>query len=426
VISPDTLTRRLYRGLLAAAAIVAAVTSLRAASAIPNYLPLVAALLAFAVAAAVLGLVRHDMRIGAVVFVVVSSVVLTLIVIKTFPSVLPLRRGGPFVLVSLALWATILAGLAVTPLPRGGLAVVPFPLLLQWHVFVHVRGMPMFAVVTALLVTALLTLLLASQILIVREQHSAAVVNQRLAAATAQLMDLRQRQSLALLAAGIAHEVSNPMNYLEGNLGFLREDVEQLAEEPDLPPERREALREDAYSILDAFEDGFAEVSAVVTRLRGLFLRRDDTKRRVEIRGVVDSVVAAARTSGGERPRVTFSPAPDIHHVQFHPADLYVVLSNLVRNAVESCDGKADVHIVTERTPNGAPCVAVVDSGPGIPDGVRQRVFDPFFTTKADRGGVGLGLALCRILAEKNGASIAIADSADSGTRVALIFREAS
>lgn len=415
--------KRVYRGLLVAAAILASTTGLSAARAIPNYVPILVAALVFSVVVLGIAFIRHDMRVGGVTIVIGTSAIMTLIVLRTFPIVLPLHRGGPFVLVAMVLWTSVLAGVAVAPLPRAGLAVVPFPLLLQWHVLSHVRGIPMFAAATVLVVTALLALLLSSQLLIVREQHAAAGISQRLAAATAQLMDLRQRQSLALLAAGIAHEISNPMNYLQGNLGFLREDVEQLAEETGLSCERREVLREDVYSILDSFEDGFAEVSAVVARLRGLFLNQEDSTQSVEIRSVVESVIAATPRRGTGA-RITFSPAPDIQRVRFHPADLYVVVSNVVRNAIESSDGPTDVQITTERTTSGTPSLVVVDTGPGIPEEVRERVFHPFFTTKADRGGVGIGLSLCRILAEKNGASITITDPLHPGTRIELVFAE--
>jgi PAS domain S-box-containing protein len=195
--------------------------------------------------------------------------------------------------------------------------------------------------------------------------------------------------SVGTLAAGVAHEINNPLAFLLTNLGYA---TDALAGE--LPLER---LREVREAIAEALE-GAQRVREIVRDLK-TFSRSDDGGRApVSVERVLESSIKMAWNEIRHRARLVkhFGGVPS---VLAEEAKLGQVFLNLLLNAVQAIpegDARGNVIEVTTAVEAGAVVVTVRDSGSGIPEAVRPRLFTPFYTTKPPGVGTGLGLYICR------------------------------
>jgi signal transduction histidine kinase len=212
------------------------------------------------------------------------------------------------------------------------------------------------------------------------------------------LVESEKLAGIGRLAAGVAHEINNPLGVILGYAKLLRKKCDGTMA-ADLAVIEDETLR--AKEIVDGLLDLSRPLpaGAEVVDLRAL---SDDVVSRLGEARLLDGV--AVKVDGAAR-------APG------HPEKLRQVLVNLVRNAVEAAGagGRVEVRLV-ER--DGAAEVAVEDSGPGIPPERRDRLFEPFFTTKPR--GTGLGLAVSRAIARAHGGDLAAGAAAEGGARFAL------
>ncbi len=257
-------------------------------------------------------------------------------------------------------------------------------------------------------------------------------LNKKLALMGAQLMDDRQRQILAIVAAGIAHEVNNPLTFMRGNLDFLVQHFEAILRYTQESHEQEDGdmavvgrLSEevaDSQDILESFAAGLERLQAVVGRLREMFGVDQIVRREVSVAETVTTCVSALRPIRGQAVELTID-VPQNVGVYCHPVDLYTVVSNVLKNAFEAVGESGDVTI-RARTRSGRVRVLVSDSGPGPDKDRLSVVFDPFYSTKADRGGIGVGLSLCRSIVQGYGGSIEFDASAGDRTVVAITIPE--
>ena len=218
--------------------------------------------------------------------------------------------------------------------------------------------------------------------------------------------------SLGTLAAGIAHEINNPLTYVIGNLELV---AETLSGFPD----------EDLTSALADASDGAERVRKIVSGLR-TFSRGEEEKRvPIDLRG---SLQAAIRLTGNEvrhRARMV-SELAEVPLIIADDGRLTQVFINLLVNAAHAIpEGKSDANRITARSftdEQGRAVVEISDTGKGMTPEVLARVFDPFFTTKDVGVGTGLGLSICHGIVEGLGGQIAIDSTLDQGTTVRVVI----
>ena len=212
------------------------------------------------------------------------------------------------------------------------------------------------------------------------------------------LVQSEKLAGIGRLAAGVAHEINNPLGVILGYAKLLRRRAApDLAE--DLAIIEEETLR--AKDIVEGLLDLSRPLPAGIEPVDLRALSEDVVSRLREAR-LLDGVAVSVEGAGS---------APG------HAEKLRQVLVNLVKNAAEAAGAGGRVAVrVAER--DGAAEIAVEDSGPGLDPGVRGRLFEPFFTTKPR--GTGLGLAVSRAIARAHGGELAADAAAGGGARFAL------
>jgi two-component system NtrC family sensor kinase len=224
------------------------------------------------------------------------------------------------------------------------------------------------------------------------------------------------------MTAGIAHEINNPITYLAGNIDFLQSHVDVLLEATsgnrvnEGDPRRVEDARREASDILESFRTGIATIQGVVRRLQSTFRNDRGESRVVMLREVLESSVKGSGVPRSDRFFVSLEVPEDLT-VYADTADLYTVFVNLIRNAEEAVAGVGKLNVTAESSAERV-VLRFVDSGPGIPPELRERVFDPFYSEKERHDGMGIGLALCKAIVEQQGGSIRVEDASDGGACV--------
>jgi PAS domain S-box-containing protein len=210
---------------------------------------------------------------------------------------------------------------------------------------------------------------------------------------TAQLVQADRLVAMGTLAAGVAHEINNPLAYVVSALDHLDEALR--ASPAGLPAQ---ATRE-ALGVLAEAREGAARVRLIVGDL-STFSRVEDARiERVDLPRVIDASVAIALNELRHRARVVkdYRPLPP---VQANAAKLGQVFLNLLINAAQAIPaGRVDeneVRITTSTDAEGRARIEVRDTGEGIPAQVAERIFEPFVTSKRPGEGTGLGLSICR------------------------------
>lgn len=226
-----------------------------------------------------------------------------------------------------------------------------------------------------------------------------------------QLIQSEQLASLGQLTAGIAHEIKNPLNFVNNFSGISVELIDELEEalrHPDAATSDAVAsLIADIRMNLEKIEEHGVRADRIVRTMMLHARKEGSEKQDVELNALVgDSMDLAwhsARASGLEAQIELIKQFdPDAGSVQAHPQELSRAILNLVQNAIHAVAGKAAeegsdyapaIALVTERSGERV-TIQCRDNGPGIPDDIKEKIFTPFFTTKPVGVGTGLGLSL--------------------------------
>ncbi|QRJ63789.1 ATP-binding protein [Azospira restricta] len=275
------------------------------------------------------------------------------------------------------------------------------------------------------------------------ERARQAELIRKLAEAHSQLLHAEKMASIGQLAAGVAHEINNPVGFVNSNLGTLREYADQLlrllsvyeAKEAELSEEartqlqeaRREAdldfLRDDLPVLLAESADGLQRVKRIVEDLKD-FSRVDAAEKQfASLEQGLDSTLNVVWNELKYKAEVVkeYGGIPEIECL---PAQLNQVFMNLLVNAAQAIPERGRIVLRTGRQGDEV-WVEVEDNGAGIEPAHLRRLFDPFFTTKPVGQGTGLGLSLSYGIVQRHGGRIEVRSEPGAGAvfRVVLPMR---
>ena len=247
------------------------------------------------------------------------------------------------------------------------------------------------------------------------------------------LMQNEKMATLGLLAAGVAHEINNPMGYLSSNLRVLndyffkitRYDQIHQKSSPSLPTvqeavqqQRKELdldfILQDGIELIKESLEGVDQVKKIVQELKG-FSRTDAEERQpVELNCCLERALTIVRNELKHVATVRreYTPLPPI---LCHPGQLNQVFLNLLVNAGQAITAPGEIVVKSWHDESFA-YASVSDTGCGMPEEVRGRIFDPFFTTKEQDQGTGLGLSISHEIIKNHRGEIVVASDLGVGT----------
>ena len=242
-------------------------------------------------------------------------------------------------------------------------------------------------------------------------------------ASRVQLLVSDRMASLGTLAAGVGHEINNPLMAVLGNLEMALDEVAELAKaNPGL------RLCELVDEMRDA-KEAAERVRNIVRDLK-LFSRSDDEARgEVDIERTLESSIRMVWNEIRHRARLVrvYTPVP---RVQANESRLGQVFLNIIMNAAQAIpEGRAnqnEIRIGTSVASDGRVVVEIGDTGAGMPPDTLRRIFTPFFTTKPIGVGTGLGLAICHQLVTAIGGEIKVSSVVGWGTTFSIVLPPSS
>jgi len=259
--------------------------------------------------------------------------------------------------------------------------------------------------------------------------------NRKLEEAQNQLLQSDKMASIGQLAAGVAHEINNPIGFVGSNLNSLKTYVQDLmrlidgyqqAESQGFGAETRAALagikksvemdylREDLPQLLSESEDGLARVKKIVQDLKD-FSRVDQAEwQEADLNTGLESTLNVVMHEVKYKAEVhkQLSPLPPVRCLA---AQLNQVFMNLIVNASHAIAGRGTITL-SSGTQDDWVWVEVRDSGCGMSEEVQRRIFEPFFTTKPVGKGTGLGLSLSFSIVQRHGGSIRLQSAPGQGS----------
>jgi signal transduction histidine kinase len=231
-----------------------------------------------------------------------------------------------------------------------------------------------------------------------------------------QLLISDRMASVGLLAAGVAHEINNPLAAVLANLDLANEDAHRLAGAAP-PPGYKDLLDE-----LGDARHAASRIRDIVRDLK-LFSRSEDEKvAAIDVGRALESSLRMATNEIRHRARLIRDLRP-VPPIEANESRIGQVFLNLLVNAAQAIpEGRAsanEIRVATYVADDGRVCVEISDTGTGIPPEVQKRLFTPFFTTKQVGVGTGLGLSICHRIVTGLGGSITV----DSAVGVGTTFR---
>jgi PAS domain S-box-containing protein len=276
------------------------------------------------------------------------------------------------------------------------------------------------------------------QAALMRKQSEVETALSELRSTQAMLVHSEKMNALGQMVAGVAHEINNPVSFVNSNLHSLRgalkdlfgayerletlvqTDAQRLSEAQRI---RQEAdldfLAGDTDDLLKASLEGLRRVKNIVQALR-TFSRLDEAERKpANLRETLQSTLAVASAELRDRVRVVLEVDERLTLVCY-PAELNQVFLNLIINAAQAIDGKGTLTIRAQAAPEHV-IISFTDTGRGMTPDVQARIFDPFFTTKPVGVGTGLGLTIAyKLITDRHKGTITVDSTPGHGTTFTL------
>jgi two-component system NtrC family sensor kinase len=227
----------------------------------------------------------------------------------------------------------------------------------------------------------------------------------------AQLIQMEKMASLGTLAAGIAHEINNPLSFLVSNLESLRDYVGRLIEGISLETPNNKVLAEDLKSMTQESLEGALRIKKIVCDLRTFSRRSETNKILVDVNQVLESTLSIIWNEIKYK-AILIKDYQAKSELLAEPTQLSQVFLNILINAEQAISGKGTISLSTYEDAENV-YIKISDTGCGIPAETLPKIFEPFFSTKK---GTGLGLSVSYNIIKRDGGDIKAESKVGSGT----------
>jgi len=256
-----------------------------------------------------------------------------------------------------------------------------------------------------------------------------------LKATQAQILQQEKMASIGQLAAGIAHEINNPIGFVSSNLGTLSKyagrflayiNAQQEVIDSSVPQTLREELAlkrkelrinyisEDIRELISESSEGIERVKKIIWDLKS-FSRVDQAElKHADLNECLESTINIVWNELKYKATVT-KEYGDLPSTKCYPQQLNQVFVNLLINAVQAIEKQGEIKVRSWQD-NGTILISVSDTGCGIPPEIQGRIFEPFFTTKDVGKGTGLGLSITYDIVKKHDGDITVVSEPGKGT----------
>ncbi len=261
---------------------------------------------------------------------------------------------------------------------------------------------------------------------VVKREH---MFETQLDEATKRLVQSEKLASLGELAAGVAHEINNPVGYVSSNLTTLQKYLavyEKVLDAPEADSAEMTALkkklnyafiRDDLQNLVKETQEGVGRVKAIIQDLKD-YARTNAATHYVasDIQVGLKSTLNIARNQLKNRADVRLALG-NLPLVECAPSQIDQVFLNLIVNAAQAMpEGKMGLIDIRTDCNERKVWIEVQDNGPGIPPEVMKKIFDPFFTTKDPGTGTGLGLSVSQNIIQQHGGKLEVSSTVGVGT----------
>ena len=227
--------------------------------------------------------------------------------------------------------------------------------------------------------------------------------------------------ALGTMSAGIAHEISNPLSYIRGNVQLLNKTIPNIIKTVSskvISDDTKEELfngLDSINSVLSSLEDGIRRVCDLTSTMKNFSSNRSDMTKIHDIADAVNDALLLCANHVKNGVRVIKEYNSNEFFLPFNMQQITQVLINLIVNAVQAMHGCGTIKISTKRVDNEL-ILQLEDTGPGIPDIEKEKIFCAFFTTKKEGEGTGLGLYISNNIISEHHGRIKVTNAEKNGT----------
>ena len=213
--------------------------------------------------------------------------------------------------------------------------------------------------------------------------------------------------SVGSLAAGVAHEINNPLAVISENAGLIK----------DLFTIKKEYKEKQLMELIDAVLESVERGGEITRQLLGFARHFEPEITPLHLNEVVSEVLTFFRKEASYRNiSISVHIPEDLPAIYSDHGSLQQIFFNLINNAFQAMNGGGRLDIFADKIGDGYVALSIKDTGPGIPEKEQKRIFEPFYTTKNLKGGTGLGLSITHNLVRKLKGDISVHSERGEGT----------
>ncbi len=223
------------------------------------------------------------------------------------------------------------------------------------------------------------------------------------------LLQAHKMEAIGRLAAGVAHEINNPLAVINEKAGLMKDFLELSGD--------FQKYREKFISLIQGIFESVGRCRTITHRLLGFSRRVDASLETFDLNNIVREVIDFVEKEilyKNVQLKITY--ADNLSHVESDKGQIQQVILNILNNAVDAVDKGGFIEVQTGIKDERTVTVSIIDNGHGIPENIRNHIFEPFFTTKEKDKGTGLGLSISYGIMKKLGGTITVKSKVNEGT----------